>query len=236
MKCEDVMSVLQRADIGAELAKRSASEHLATCRDCRNAAHALAVLRADRDIPIRGPGPESLERAIARASADGGVAAPLTRANLGGFWLGVVAGGAMAAALALAVVLVPRGTEPPAARTPQVTLNVNEERDVSVALNSPEPLENAEISIELRGDIGLRGFAGRRELRWSTNLERGSNQLTLPLVALGAGGGQVLVQVQHGDKRRSFVVDVSTGGAEPVARLFVPRAQAHGGMETTERA
>ena len=85
----------------------------------------------------------------------------------------------------------------------------------------------AEIHVVLTGSIGLQGFAEQRELRWTTDLDRGVNQLTLPLVALGPSGGQVMVEVQHGDKRRTFVVDVQTdddaarrsvmGGAEPLA-------------------
>jgi hypothetical protein len=38
-------------------------------------------------------------------------------------------------------------------------------------------------------------------------------------VALGARGGQVLVQVQHGEKRRAFIVDVRTTTGEPAALL-----------------
>jgi hypothetical protein len=91
---------------------------------------------------------------------------------------------------------------------PAVTLAVNEERDVNVALSSPEPLAGAEIRVSLSGEIGLRGFEDQRELRWKTDLDRGVNQLTLPIVVLGSHGGQVLVEVQHGDKRRAFVVDV----------------------------
>jgi hypothetical protein len=45
-------------------------------------------------------------------------------------------------------------------------------------------------------------------LRWSTDLDRGINQLTLPVVALDASGGQVLVEVTHGRQRRTFVLDV----------------------------
>jgi hypothetical protein len=51
---------------------------------------------------------------------------------------------------------------------------------------------------------------GQRELRWSTDLDRGINQLTLPVVALDATGGQVLVEVTHGQQRRTFVLDVRT--------------------------
>ena len=138
------------------------------------------------------------------------------------FWLGVGVGGALAAGIAVAVALWLPGvdTPPPAAGAPAVVLALNESRDVSVALNSPEPLADAEIRIALSGEIGLRGFAEQRELHWTTDLDRGVNQLTLPIVALGARGGQVVVEVQHGEKRRSFVVDVRTADGRPAAAIF----------------
>ena len=224
MRCEDVLIELQRTDSGAELARRAAGEHLAGCRDCRNAAHALAVLRADRDMPIRVPSDDSLHRAIERAVAgESSVIEMPRRARTGTFWLGAGVGAALAASLAWAIVLLqPTSGEPPSARAPQVTLAVNEQRDVSVALSSPAALEGAEIRIALSGEIGLRGFDDQRELRWKTNLDAGVNQLTLPLIALGAGGGQVLVEIQHGDKRRVFLVDVRT--TDPAALIAPPGA------------
>jgi hypothetical protein len=215
MKCEDVLSVLQRDDAGAELARRAAGEHLARCEDCRNAAHALAVLRADRDLPIPLPGDDVFRRAMSAAAA--GARAPSRR----GFWMGVGVGAALAAGLALAIMAFgPAEMVVPPAAAPQIVLNVNEQRDVSVALSSPEPLADAEIRIALRGEIALRGFDDQRELEWRTDLDRGMNEITLPLIGLRAGSGQVLVEVQHGDKRRSFVVDVLTTAAEPAAAVW----------------
>jgi hypothetical protein len=89
---------------------------------------------------------------------------------------------------------------------------LNETRDVNVAVESPEALAGAQIHVTLSGAIGLRGFDGQRELRWTADLDRGVNQLTLPVVALGASGGQVLVEVTHGDRRRTFVIDVRALG------------------------
>jgi len=217
MKCEDVLSVLQRDDARGDLAKRAATEHLARCEDCRNAAHAFAVLRADRDLPIPLPGEDVFRRAI-------GAAATGPAPSRSGFWLGVGVGAALAAGLALAVVVF-RPVEvvaPTPASVPQIVLNVNEQREVSVALSSPEPLADAEIKIALRGEIALDGFDGEREVSWRTDLDQGVNQLTLPLIGLHAGRGQVLVEVQHGDKRRSFVVDVLTTGEGPAAAVLAP--------------
>jgi hypothetical protein len=219
MKCEDVLTVLQRNGSASDLARREASEHLASCEDCRNAAHAVAMLRADRDLPIQRPREGAFRDAIrAAVSADARVAPKKT-----GFWLGVGVGAALAAGIAAAafMMLRPFSQSPPGA--PAVTLAINEERDVSVALSSPEPLSNAEIHVAVSGDIGLRGFAEQRELRWRTDLDRGVNQLTLPIIALGPHGGQVLVEIQHGDKRRAFVVDVRT--TAPSAELPSSRPQ-----------
>lgn len=218
MKCENVLHTLQDARPGNELARRAASEHLASCEDCRNAAHAFAVLRADRDLLIDPPLEDALRRAVIAASSRPYREQP-RRAT---FWLGVGVGAALAASVAVAVVTMRPLTEPAGRGVPAVTLPLNQVRNVSVALSSPEPLASAEIHVSLSGDIGLDGFAGQRELRWTTDLDRGVNQLTLPIVALGTHGGQVLVEVQHGEKRRAFVVDVRAASS-PAAQVIGAR-------------
>ena len=139
-------------------------------------------------------------------------------------------GGALAASVAVAVTVWwvrPQPDSLASAANPRVALALHEVRAINVSLDSPEALTGAEIHVVLTGAIGLQGFAEQRDLRWTTDLDRGVNQLTLPLVALGPTGGQVMVEVQHGDKRRTFVVDVQTsddaarrsvtGGAKPLA-------------------
>jgi len=177
------------------------------------------MLRADREMPIQRVRDGAFQDAIRAAVAANARVAPRKT----GFWLGVGVGAALAAGIAAAAVMMlrPISLSPPGA--PAVTLAINEERDVDVALSSPEPLSNAEIHVAVSGDIGLRGFAEQRELRWRTDLDRGVNQLTLPIIALGPHGGQVLVEIQHGDKRRAFVVDVRT--TAPSAELPSSRPQ-----------
>ena len=67
MRCEDVLTVLQRTGSASDLARREATEHLASCEDCRSAAHALAMLRADRDLPIQRPRDGAFQDAIRAA-------------------------------------------------------------------------------------------------------------------------------------------------------------------------
>jgi hypothetical protein len=183
--------------------------HAQTCDDCRAALHAIDALSVLRDEPVRRPD-GAMERAIHKAFSSGS-----RQRYRRGFWSGLASGAALAATLAaVAVALWTRTDEGAAPRAiPEVRLALNEPRDVTVTLESPESLANAEVRVELRGAVALDGYAGQRELRWMTDLDRGINQLTLPVLALDETGGQVLVEVSHGDRRRTFIVDVRGGSA-----------------------
>ncbi|MFO7287044.1 MAG: hypothetical protein C0P79_009335 [Gammaproteobacteria bacterium] len=214
MRCADVQALLIDAGAAARPEqRREAIEHLATCASCRDAQFAAGVLRAERGQAVPPPRPGALERAI--AAATGGAATrppPRNPRRAAGFLAGLAAGAgsaAIAAAIAWALVGVDREpAAPEASTTPLVTLALNEVRDVSISVDAPAALRDAEIRVVLTGSISLGGLAGQRELRWRTDLEAGANQLTLPLVATAAAGGQLLVEVQHGQRRKTFVVDV----------------------------
>ena len=120
-------------------------------------------------------------------------------------------GASIATAATLAVVTLHPFSQPiDQIATPTLPLTLNEPQTVNISLNSPEALVDAEIHVILSGAVSLDGYLGQRELQWRTNLDSGINQLTLPVVATGAEGGQVLVEVIHGGKRRTFLVDVQT--------------------------
>jgi hypothetical protein len=204
MKCEEAVEILRESKQAAMLPLQAARAHLEGCTDCSAAMRAVATLRAEHSTPPPRMPAQSFARAMERATH-----VPhreLRRRR--GFWLGTAVGGAMAAGIAIAVaVLWPQATTAPLGN-PAVELALNEVRQVSMSLESPEALADAEIHVVLTGGVGLQGFAGQRELRWMTDLDRGVNQLTLPLVGLDAGGGQVTVEVYHGTKQRTFVIDV----------------------------
>jgi len=183
--------------------------HAAACDDCPAALRALDAMRTLREAPPPMADEGAIERAIDRALAS---PAPGYRR---GFWSGLASGAAAAAVVATLAVGIwsLRSGDESSVAVPEVRLALNRPSDVTVTLESPEPLVNAEVRVELRGAVALDGYAGQRELRWSTDLDRGINQLTLPVVAIDASGGQVLVEVTHGDKRRTFVLDVRAAAA-----------------------
>jgi hypothetical protein len=204
MKCEDAVEVLRATNYAGTLSLHAARAHLENCADCSAALRAVATLRAEHYAPAPRLPPRSFARALERATS-----APAREARGGrSFWLGTAVGGALAAGVAVAIAVWWSQSPPAPLGNPEVRLALNEVREVSMALESPEALTDAEIHIVLTGGVALQGFAGQRELRWMTDLERGVNQLTLPLVGIDASGGQVTVEVQHGTKLRTFVIDV----------------------------
>jgi hypothetical protein len=214
MNCEDVIDMLASDGARDTPPRRTAEAHVSHCNDCRAALQAYRALAAERSAPVPRPPEGAFERAMQRA-----LQAPAPgRRRLRGFWLGTAVGGAVAASLAVAVTTWWLRPQPvPVSVNPEVRLALNEVRQVNVALEAAEPLTGAEIHVVVTGAIALEGFA-EREVRWVTDLDKGVNQLTLPVVALGPRGGQVVVEVQHGDKRRTFVVDVATADAgDPLA-------------------
>ena len=209
MQCEDAIEQISIGGSGADELE-AAMAHATSCHDCRAALRAIHALRPLRDEQPPLPSDLAMERAIDTALSK----RPVQRYRRG-FWSGLAAGTALAATLAAVAVgvwLQPNAGD--ATRDlPEVRIALNRPRAVTVTLESPEPLANAEVRIELRGAVALDGYVGQRELRWMTDLDRGVNELTLPVVALDARGGQVLVEVTHGEKRRTFILDVRAATA-----------------------
>jgi ferric-dicitrate binding protein FerR (iron transport regulator) len=204
MRCEDAIETIRGAATAASVELREARTHAESCDDCRAAQRALDALREIRNEPEPAFDERAVERAIDRAFRE----SPQRRYRRG-FWSGMASGAALAAAVATMAVGISlfRGADD--ARTvPEVRIALNQRSNVTMTLETVEALAGAEVRVELRGALALDGYEGQRELRWSTNLDRGVNQLTLPVVASQASGGQVLVEVTHGDKRRTFVLDV----------------------------
>jgi hypothetical protein len=205
MQCEDAVETMRTVGSRPGASLRAAMDHVAECSDCQAALRAIDALRALREEPTPLAGDAAIQRAVDTALA----ANPAQRYRRG-FWAGLASGAALAAtvaAVAVGVWLFGNGGEA-SVGGPEVRVALNQRSDVTVTLESPEPLANAEVRVELRGAVELDGYMGQRELRWSTDLDRGINQLTLPVVALDASGGQVLVEVAHGRQRRTFVLDV----------------------------
>jgi hypothetical protein len=214
MNCDDC-SVLLGGPLAWTDAEQRAQliEHLLVCADCRDVLTALDALHAVREVPVRPPTSGAIARAMHAAMAEER-ARPI---GLTGFWTGLTVGATAAGIIAVFSLTLFAPVNPPEALIPQVTMALHQPGRVSIGIESDQALQGAEIHVSLRGAIDLEGYEGQRDIRWATDLERGMNELTLPVVALSQGGGQLIVEVYHGDKNKTFLVDVRAQGSDDAA-------------------
>jgi hypothetical protein len=209
MKCDDLSLWLGDSCAWTDPGKRRlVIEHLAACEECRAALTAVDALHELRKARFPQPSADAIARTVRAAMSNGRASYPGFR----GFWAGLAVGAAAAGIVAIAWLTMTVPQDQPEATVPEVRMALHQMQRVSIAIESPEALSAASIHVSLRGAIDIEGFEGLRDIRWTTDLERGINELTLPVVALAQGGGQLIVEVHHGDRRKTFLVDVHAGG------------------------
>jgi hypothetical protein len=156
--------------------------------------------QALRRMPTPEPRAGFVERALARAAAQQREAQASLPARLRRFlsrwetWAGAALGAAAAAAMTLILLRPVDTTESP---RPQLALTLHEIRNVDVLIDSERELKGATIRIAATGSIALDGFDDEQHIDWQADLERGSNLLSLPVVARSAGKGELVAVIEH---------------------------------------
>ena len=183
--------------------------HAAVCAGCDAALQGRRATLTMQELPLEVPPPGLLDRITTDVTRS-----HPRRSTSRSFWSGAAFGGAVAASL-LAIVLMLGVFEQPARQSQTVAefyISADEPRMMHVAIEADRALPGAEIRILLTGNVEVQGFGSRRELSWSDDLEAGVNKLSLPLVASGEGGGQMVVRLSHPDSEQLFVIDLPLDG------------------------
>ncbi len=203
MSCETFQSSIDRLamhGIGDD-ERASLLAHVKECADCRMAmqgAEALAVI-ASRPAPAPRDG---LFDDIVAAAVD---SAEPQRSQ---FWRGAGFGALAASILAAALLFAWPDNPETTSALPEFVVSLDEARPMNLAFETGRPLAGATITIMVSGDVEIDGYGAQRELSWSEDLDAGVNRLSLPLIANGFGGGQVVVRLSHPDSTQLFVVNL----------------------------
>jgi hypothetical protein len=201
MNCHHFMDQVEEyldGSLGAA-ERENAATHVGGCISCQQRVARIRTLRAAlRDLPVPEPRPDFFPQALAQARQ--------THHARSSRWP-YFAGAALAASLALWLGF---GWMPALLQTADgpigVTITLHEPRAVQLAFNAEHELEQATLSIQLPDGIELQGFPGQREVRWQTDLARGVNMLSLPLVAMSSSGGMLLARLEHGERATEITV------------------------------
>lgn len=156
--------------------------------------------QALRRMPTPEPRAGFVERALARATAQQRTEQASLPARLRRFlsrwetWTGAALGAAAAAAMTLILLRPVDTTE---SSRPQLALTLHETRNIDVLIDSERELKGATIRIAATGSIALDGFDDEQHIDWQADLERGSNLLSLPVLARSAGRGELVAVIEH---------------------------------------
>lgn len=211
MDCQDISNLLDKRrghDLTGDQEAR-VGRHLLTCESCESAWRASRMLRTISDARTPSPRDGLLEETMRLVA--GSPRRPHRRS--GSFWLGGALGAALAASIAIAAVL---WIDSPTDRqrgeaSPRLAIALHETRDITLAVDSPEDLAGAGIHLGITGGIELagRGRSGQRDMRWTADISAGINRLTIPIVAVSSEDAELLVEIEHGQEYRRFVVQVN---------------------------
>jgi hypothetical protein len=168
--------------------------------------------QALKRVPAPEPRPGFVDRALANATRQPAARAEERSRGLAHLvsrwetWIGAALGGAVAAVLTV-ILLLP--VEQPAPTPMGISLALNETRAIDVLIDSERELEDATIRIVATGSVALDGFDNEHEIGWRANLERGSNVLSLPVVARSTGNGQLVAVIEHGGRTRRMTINLT---------------------------
>lgn len=199
-----------------DLAKQAVSDqewmvcmaHVENCPNCRAALRGTEALLEIGRRPADEPDDEMFDRVMAAAMRSGQASDGNRR-----FWMGTAFGGAIAASLFAVAMFFGDINSAPEAEVDAASFAValNEPRQMNLAFETDRDLPGAVISIELTGSVQLEGYGSQRELKWTEDLEAGTNRLSLPVLASGMDGGQMVVRLSHPMSEQVFVVNLPTG-------------------------
>jgi hypothetical protein len=212
MKCQNAKLILDEYLDGTLLTRQRDDliHHLDTCQACQRELAELENLRHHlREMPVE-PARENfaIEAIAAAAGSDAHVAQKRP-----GFthWFGAGFAGALVAGLVLwglGTIYPPMQTQSPKA---SFNIALYQPQKISLAFNAPADISNVTVSIELPEQFEVVGHAGRRLLSWKTNLKKGRNILTLPVVAKGEGKGVMIARLSRNKETKTLQVLLTTG-------------------------
>jgi hypothetical protein len=166
--------------------------------------------QALRAMPVPQPRPGFVARALKNATrvTNGDSASSRDRRHVmmrWETWFGALLGAAAAAAVTF-ILVRPVASDLPG---PTIRLALNEAREIDVLITADREMKDATIRIAVTGAVALDGFANDHIVDWRSDLERGTNLLSLPVIARKAGEGQLVAVIEHEGKARTVTIDLT---------------------------
>jgi len=171
--------------------------HIQGCEACRRLVEREKDLRAAlRDLPVPELRPDFVRSILAKARHGHERRA---RRKL-------AISGAVAAGFVLVVVANLLTTSP--VKNPvevaQITLEKNRIHEIKLVFNSKSDVDGATFTVQLPGNVALRGFPHQQFVSWKGRLKQGKNLLVLPVMATGPVEGDLITSIENVKSKKAF--------------------------------
>lgn len=213
MKCEqfkeNIYEYLEGAEDSHSFDIDAFHKHNEECAQCRQYLENEKQFQEKiSQIEIPAPTPGFAKKALRNA-----VKANKEHKSAKNHTFGFVTGFASAMAVFVIVLLIYINVNPansPGQTIPEVEIALFEPKDVNLVFNVPNDFEGATLSMELSKDYELVGYPNQSKLEWQTNLSKGQNFISLPVISTNTGSGILVAKIKYGDKEKVFKLNLLT--------------------------
>ena len=207
------------------LQQRAFEHHLVDCKVCHTAVNDMRIIQA-KLYSLAIPEPrngfvEGVFKEVRRHSPDTSYRSLKTKPFIAGFSTAIAASLVLWFLSTLFIVQQQTITRPD-----EMMISMNTTQSVRLMFESPSDLDQVLLSIDLPENIELSGYSGQSELSWTTSFEKGKNILSLPVVAIEQGEGEIVAQLRYGDKVKVYHLRIKTVGEGVLNYKMQPFASA----------
>jgi len=72
----------------------------------------------------------------------------------------------------------------------------NQVQTITVAIESEQAIDMVKMHVELSDNLELKGFGSKRQVNWDAGLKKGVNVISLPIIGIAQGEGDITTRVQ----------------------------------------
>ena len=216
MTCETTQALLNdHIDGSLTAAQRQAvSEHCEKCITCADELQLLSTQKqALSTLPVPPPSTGFYQNVVADAVKN--AQQDQTKQRLQSSFYGFAAAAMIAALVVWLGFIMPSQTDD---KERYVVTVDNEVRTIKVAIESEQTLHSVSMQLELSDNLELSGFGSKKAINWSTSLRQGVNVISLPIVGIAEGRGDITTRVRLGGKEK--VMRIETEYKQPGSVLY----------------
>ncbi len=200
MKCEKTQSLLNDYidDTLSVLHAEVVNNHCHTCADCARQLESLRLQKeALKSLPVP-PASDGFEKRVFATATQDTRAAQNIHNNQGSFYKFATA--AMISALVMWLGLF---NDTKTGNDDLELVSVGAEiRIIKVAIDSEHALDAVNMRVELSENLELKGFGNKKQIHWTTHLRQGVNVISLPIVGIAQGEGDITTRIQLNGKEK----------------------------------